>query len=49
MEKTIKNNEEIIRKKQELNKAIEDEYRLSAAKEEEIKEAFEKLKEKVKV
>ena len=33
----------------ELNQAIEDEYKLSAAKEEEIKEAFEKLKEKVKV
>ena len=45
----IKKNEEIIKKKQELNKAIEDEYKLSAQKEEEIKEAFEKLKEKVKV
>lgn len=30
LEKTIKVNEGIIKKKQELNKAIEDEYKLSA-------------------
>ena len=45
----IKQNEAIIKRKQGLNRAIEEEYKLSSQKETEIKQAFEKLKEKVKV
>ncbi len=43
-QKAIEKNEQIIKDKRSSNQAIDSEYHLSAQKEEEIKQAFEKIK-----
>lgn len=44
LEKEIEQNEEIIKQKMESNANIDNEYQVSAKKEEEIKKAFDKIK-----